>query len=112
MATEIGGEFRSHHDMGGLAAGPVEQSEHEYDFWEKRVDAMMVLLSSPDKKLLRVDELRRAIESLTPEDYDNLGYYERWIRAIVAVMLEKGVVTQDELNTRIAALKSTGVGRS
>lgn len=97
--------------MGGLAAGPVERSEHEYDFWEKRVDALMVLLSAPEKKLLRVDELRRAIESLAPEDYDGLGYYERWIRSITAVMVEKGVVTRDELDERIASLKTAGVGR-
>ena len=35
---------RAHHDMGGLPAGPVERTEHDYALWEKRVDAMMVLL--------------------------------------------------------------------
>lgn len=103
--------YRSYHDMGGLTAGGVERAEHEYDFWEKRVDALMVLLSAPDKKLLRVDELRRAIESLSPEDYDNLGYYERWIRAIAAVMVEKDVVSRTELDNRIAEMKASGVGR-
>ena len=34
---------RGHHDMGGLPAGKVEPSEHDYDEWERRVDAMMVL---------------------------------------------------------------------
>ena len=32
---------RSHHDMGGLAAGPVLPAEHDYALWEKRVDALM-----------------------------------------------------------------------
>lgn len=112
MATDNTDKFRSHHDMGGLPAGPVERGEHEYDFWEKRVDALMVLLSSPEKKLLRVDELRRAIESLSPEDYDNLGYYERWIRSITAVVVEKGVVSQEEIEQKIAALKAAGVGQA
>lgn len=103
-------DFRAYHDMGGLPAGEIERAEHEYDFWEKRVDALMVLLSAPDKKLLRVDELRRAIESLPPEAYDNLGYYDRWISAIAAVMTEKGVVSQGELDARIAELKAKGAG--
>jgi hypothetical protein len=48
---------RAHHDMGGLPAGPVEAGEHDYALWEKRVDAMQVLLSN--KGLMTVDELRR-----------------------------------------------------
>ena len=36
---------RAHHDMGGLPAGPVERNEHDYALWEKRVDAIMILLS-------------------------------------------------------------------
>jgi hypothetical protein len=31
--------------------------------WEKQTDALLMLLVSPTKKILRVDELRRAIES-------------------------------------------------
>ena len=50
---------RAHHDMGGLPAGPVEVSEHDYALWEKRVDAIMLLLSS--RGLMTVDELGRKI---------------------------------------------------
>ena len=59
--------MRSYHDMGGLPAGKVERSEHDYADWERRVDAMGVVLSG--KKLLTVDQRRRAIETLTPENY-------------------------------------------
>lgn len=111
MQEPLDANYRSYHDMGGLPAGPIGQGEHSYDLWEKRVDALMVLLSSPDRKLLRVDELRRAIETLAPEDYDRLSYYQRWIRAITAIMLEKQIVGADELQTRIAALKAAGTGR-
>ena len=45
---------RGHHDMGGLDAGPVQQTEHDYALWEKRVDALMVLLA--ERKLLSVDQ--------------------------------------------------------
>ena len=36
--------MRSHHDMGGLPAGKVDRAEHDYSDWERRVDAMAVLL--------------------------------------------------------------------
>jgi len=103
--------FRSHHDMGGAPAGPVAPGEHTYDMWEKRVDALMVLLSSPQKQLMCVDELRRAIESLPPDAYERMSYYERWVSAIHRLMVEKGVLTQAEVDRRIAELKARGEGR-
>lgn len=88
---------RRHHDMGGLPAGPVEQAEHDYAPWEKKVDAIMRLLTDSRRKALTVDELRRGIEELGPGIYDELTYYERWIASITNNLLEKGVITVDEL---------------
>jgi nitrile hydratase subunit beta len=93
--------MRGHHDMGGLPAGPVERKEHDYALWEKRVDALMVLLSGPARGLLRVDELRRNIEALPPDAYDKMSYYERWISAITNTLLQRGVVTSDELGRKM-----------
>jgi hypothetical protein len=92
--------------MGGLPAGPIERSEHDYAHWEKRVDALMVLLSAPERRLLRVDELRRQIEGLRPDAYDAMSYYERWIAAITRVLLERGVLTSDELGRKMEAVKA------
>jgi len=100
---------RSHHDMGGLPAGPVERSEHDYALWEKRIDAMLVTLIQ-DKRLMRVDELRRGIESLAPDVYDRLSYYERWIASIAKVLVEKGVFSQAELDARIARIAAREAG--
>jgi hypothetical protein len=97
---------RSHHDMGGLAAGPVERTEHDYALWEKRVDALMVLLHHKDRRLLTVDELRRHIESLGPEAYDKMSYYERWIHAITETLLERGVISVDELGRKIETIRA------
>jgi hypothetical protein len=94
--------MRGHHDMGGLPAGPIERHEHDYALWEKRVDALMLLLS--ERGLLRVDELRRNIEALPPDAYDRMSYYERWIAAIAQTLLQRGVVTADELGRKLAAL--------
>jgi hypothetical protein len=88
--------------MGGLPAGPVERDEHAYDEWEQRVDALMMLLSDKERRLLRVDELRRNIESLGAEAYDRMGYYERWMHAIAQTLIQRGVISIDELGRTLA----------
>ncbi|HWA12442.1 MAG TPA: hypothetical protein VHA15_05070 [Burkholderiales bacterium] len=93
-------QYRGMHDMGGLPAGPVEKTEHDYALWEKRVDALLVLLSK--KGHLTVDELRRNIESLGADAYEKMGYYERWIYAITQTLIQRGVITIDELGRRMA----------
>jgi len=98
--------MRSHHDMGGLPAGTVVPAEHDYAFWEKRVDALMRLLSPPENKLLHVDELRRNIEALGPEAYDRMSYYERWMSSICSTLLQRGVITADELARKMAEVEA------
>ena len=93
--------MRAHHDMGGLPAGPVVRDEHEYEQWEKRVDALMMLLSHKDRQLLKVDELRRNIESLGAEAYDRMSYYERWMHAIAQTLIQRGVLSIDEIGRKL-----------
>lgn len=98
--------MRRHHDMGGLPADTVKRSEHDFAPWEKRVDALMMLLAHKSRQLLRVDELRRNIEDLGADAYDRMGYYERWISAITQTMIQRGVVTVDELGRKMEEVKS------
>jgi len=97
---------RSHHDMGGLPAGRVDRTEHNYDDWERRVDAMAVLLGQ--KRRLTVDERRRAIETLTPEAYDAFSYYERWVVALGQTLIQRGIVTSAELATKMLEVEKRG----
>ena len=96
---------RGIHDLGGLPAGTIDRTEHQNDFWEQRVDALMRALGTLDPPLVRTDELRRAVEGLGAEAYDKLSYYERWITAISEVLLEKGAITVDELSRKIAQIE-------
>ncbi len=98
--------MRSHHDMGGSPGGTVVRDEHEYEQWENRVDALMALLSHQDRQLLKVDELRRNIESLGADAYDRLGYYERWMHSIAQVLIQRGVISIDELGRKLAERQS------
>lgn len=96
---------RSHHDMGGKPAGPVERTEHDYSLWEKRVDAMLVLLAGKDRKLMTVDELRKNIEAIGPKAYDQMSYYERWIHSIAQTLLQRGVISTEELGRKMVEVE-------
>lgn len=94
------------HDLGGVepvASQPIDRAEHDLTQFEKSVDAMMNLLSQ--RRLLRVDEIRRTIESLTPAQYHGLLYYEKWLQAIHDVMLEKDVLSDEEVMLKCAELR-------
>ena len=98
--------MRSHHDTGGLPAGKVDRTEHDYADWERRVDAMAVLLGQ--KRRLTVDERRRALETLTPQAYDALSYYERWVIALGQTLIQRGVITSAELAGKMLEVGKRG----
>lgn len=50
-------------------------------------------------------ELRDGIERLTPDDYERCTYYERWAKSLAYTLLDKGVVTQAQLDERVAAIR-------
>lgn len=95
--------------MGGLPAGAVVAREHDYAFWEKRVDALLQLLGA--RQLVRTDELRRNIEALPPDSYDRMSYYERWMASICATLLQRGVITADELGRKMAEVEARQGGQ-
>jgi nitrile hydratase len=97
------------HDRGGWSdAGPINKSEHELAPWEKITDAVLVALVDPQKPVMRVDEMRRTIESFSPETYEKLSYYERWITAIEALMIEKGILTREEIDRKVQEMENDG----
>jgi uncharacterized protein YdhG (YjbR/CyaY superfamily) len=70
----------------------------------------MVLLSGikGDRHLLTVDELRKNIEAIGPEAYDKMSYYERWVVSITQTMLQRGVITTEELARKMVEVKHRG----
>ena len=92
------------HDRGGWPTDePIDQEEHVLSDWERRVDAMHNVLSQ--KGLRRTDEMRRAIESLDAETYEAISYYERWTAALEILLIEKGVLTREELDRKFAEIE-------
>ena len=92
------------HDMGGAPAGAIDLTEHALSDFDKHVDALLMLLIHPSQGAFKVDALRRAIEEYGRQDYDTLTYYERWLGAIRKLVVEQDILSESEIEARIAAL--------
>ncbi len=95
------------HDRGGRpGAGRIDRTEHQLSDWELLADALNAVLVR--RRVYRVDEHRRAIESLRPEEYESFPYYGRWITATESLLVEKGILTREEIERKIAELDADG----
>ncbi len=105
---------RGFHDMGGLPAGKVKYDEHDYEQWERRVDGLMMILSGirGAKRMITVDELRKNIEALPPDAYERMNYYDRWVTSITQTLIQRGVITSEELARKMAEIERKMRGRS
>ncbi|MGD9804600.1 MAG: hypothetical protein AB7E81_09360 [Hyphomicrobiaceae bacterium] len=95
-----GADGRAVHDVGGLDFGPIDRGEHDLALWEKRTDAMLILLAAK-KNVFRIDAMRRVIEDYGQQEYDRTTYYEKWIRAIRNLIVEQEIVTPAEVEQRM-----------
>ena len=89
------------HDMGGMHGfGPVDPEPNEPRFhhpWEAR--ALAVTIAMGAWKRWNIDASRFARESIPPEEYLRMSYYEKWIAGLCELMVAKGLVTREELAT-------------
>jgi nitrile hydratase len=87
------------HDMGGLQGyGPVLMEANEPLFhveWERR--ALGVTVAMGASGLWNIDLARSARESLPPLDYIQGPYYAIWIKALQKLLVERGLITPQEL---------------
>jgi hypothetical protein len=96
---------RGHHDIGGLpGAGPIDQTQHALSDWEILADAINQALGA--KGVKRTDEMRRAREEMDSELYRKLSYYERWIASMESILIEKNILSKEEIDRRVAELES------
>ena len=92
------------HDLGGQEGGPIDTAEHDTAYWEWQIDAMVRLAL---KKGLISDfaELRDGIEQLTPDDYDQCTYYERWAKALAHTLVSRKVISEQQLANQVIAVR-------
>ena len=87
------------HDMGGMDGfGTVVAEQNEPIFhadWERRMYALLGLATRAAQA--NIDEFRHAVERIPPAQYLASSYYERWLAAAETLLVERGVVTREEL---------------
>jgi hypothetical protein len=89
------------HDLGGQDFGEIVVTDRPLSFWEFSIHALLVILAQKNPSLMTTDELRRSVEALEPNAYSTWGYYEKWSAAMTHILLERGVITQDELDAEL-----------
>lgn len=102
-------ETRGPHDIGGRPGGAIDTSHHEEADWEKMTTALNVALGPAGAGLIRVDERRRTTEDLGA-DYNRLAYFERSVMATANLMIEKRVLTPEEITRRMSEIRARREG--
>jgi nitrile hydratase len=88
-------------DLGGqMGFGPVELEDNEPNFhakWEERAFAVTLAMGATGSWTL--DTSRFARETLPPPIYLSSSYYEIWTRGLEKLCLDKGLITEAELES-------------
>jgi nitrile hydratase len=87
-------------DVGGVEGftplAPEPDTEPFHADWEAHVFAMNRALLGGG--VYNLDEFRDAVERMPAPDYLAASYYERWLAGIETLLVEKGVLTREELD--------------
>jgi hypothetical protein len=90
------------HDLGGRQGfGPVRYTRNASAFhadWEVRANSLYAF--AVRRGIFNMDEYRHAIERMAPRHYLAASYYERSLTALATLLVEKGVVSREELERR------------
>jgi nitrile hydratase len=98
------------HDMGGMhGMGPIVREADEPRFhepWEGRVFGMF--FTNFAEGHFNVDMFRHAIERMGQAEYLESSYYEHWLHAMETLLVERGVLSREEIDRKMASLRQAG----
>ena len=77
-------------------------AERDLSLHEKRVDAMLALLGRADPECSALH--KRLQRQLSTRDYDHEPYYDRWLAALKANLVDAGVLSEGEIEQRLRDL--------
>ena len=98
--------MRGPHDVGGLPGGPIDTAAHELSPWEQEFMALYSLMGDDKRKLTTTPESRFYVESLGDDMYNTLDYHERRLAAMIRQLIDKGVLTQDEIDAKVSEIRA------
>lgn len=91
------------HDLGGARGlGPIDPEPNEPVFhheWERR--AFAITLACGFLGQWNLDMSRFARERMDPQEYLDTTYYEHWIHGLELLLVEQGLLTKQEIQSRI-----------
>jgi nitrile hydratase len=79
--------------------GPVRPEQNEPVFHARWEGKVRVMADRTLRRYFNLDEFRHAIERMPADEYLRASYYEKWLHAVQTLLLEKGVITQEEVAT-------------
>ena len=87
-------------DIGGTGCSDDKIHIYERNLfpWEKRCHALLDVLDY--YKIVNTEEKRRGTENLGSEMAGTLTYYEKWIVSASNCLLQKGILTPDEIGRK------------
>jgi nitrile hydratase subunit beta len=90
------------HDLGGMDGfGTVDVEANEPVFhhpWEGAAFGLVSAMSA--QRFTNTHAFRHAIERMAPAHYLESPYYEHWLTALATLVVERGLVSRTELETR------------
>jgi len=99
--ADKGEQGRGYHDIGGLDYGPIDPAVTDVKPWEKLSTAISNALGRGGRGVFVTDESRRAREQMGEPLYSDLDYFERATECMKMVLVEKGYLTEAELESRM-----------
>ncbi len=98
------------HDLGGMHGfGPVNPDPDEPVFhtaWERR--AFAITLSTGFLGKWNIDQSRFARELIPAAEYLAGSYYEHWLAGLERLLVEQGLLTQEEIDARVKEVERGG----
>jgi nitrile hydratase len=86
--------------MGAIDIEPNEPSFH--DDWEQRMFGLFLSMFAGGH--YNIDEFRHGIERMGGPNYMATTYYEHWVSGMQTMLIEKGILTAEEINGRMSEL--------
>lgn len=87
---------------------PTARRDGEPTWFDKRVDAMLALVTGQAKGPYDPDLHRRAVAHYARFEDPSRTYAETWLLALRAVLVEEGTLSEKEIAARLAAIGKHG----
>jgi len=89
------------------APRPIDRTDGEPTWFDKRVDAMLTLITGQDAGPYDRALHQRAVEFYAQFEDPTRSYAENWLLAIRAVLIERGTLSESEIDARLDAVRNT-----